>query len=93
MNRVIVGDTNNYPNNYPASDGERYTRVTIMSRVIVGVREYESKYFCTHTHTYTYTHARPHHKLKKQSHTENPFGNVHWRLLLDTFNVSVVPPP
>ena len=35
-----VTATDNYPNNYPASDGERYTRVTIMSRVIVGVKEY-----------------------------------------------------
>ena len=34
-----VTATDNYPNNYPASDGERYTRVTIMSRVIVGVKE------------------------------------------------------
>ena len=42
-------------NNYPASDGERYTRVTIMSRVIVGVREYESRYFCTHTHLHIHT--------------------------------------
>ena len=34
-----VTATDNNPNNNPPIDGERYTRVTIMSRVIVGDKE------------------------------------------------------